>query len=344
MKHLVKAARKRQMLNSEHQDFHKQVLGKVQEAAIPELSSLTTVYESTITEEDAVNKPAQKMAQTAIIADLRKKRRQIALSIMNHVDADTLAENDVTKKQSADKVKIYCDLYRSDIWRGYHQESDAIDNFIKDLKFRLSSEVTTLGLTPYITALEQAEQELQAAYNSRLADITIKKNLEKLKVLRKATDEAYDQLIARFETILYSMGYTSTIIAASENGTAGGSMTGGTGGGSMAGGTGGGASMGGSSSCLTLARTLNAIIDEYRRAIALRDTLNKKKAAEKVENENNQSSSNANNSDENSAESNTHNQEQPDNNNENEIGSNENENGGVDDGGFGDENTPSANA
>ena len=255
-------AKRYRMLRGEHHQFHKQVLKEVKDANIPELNIYIAPYEAAIEEEGAANRIAKKWASTPTIVHLKKVRKQIALTLIEHVKADMRLENNTIRKQNARNVKPYCDAYYPEIKRGYAQSSGAIHNFINDLKNKLQNEVTALNLTDLLLALEHAHKKVKTAYNKRLDKIAEKKNIPQLLQLCKATDTKYDHLMARLETLLIGTGYAFTEEPSEDNTPEVPTEY---------------------EAYWDLANKINALIASYRRNIALRNTLNTKKRRKKEE-------------------------------------------------------------
>ena len=81
------------------------------------------------------------------------------------------------------------------------KETGLLMNFIDDLEKKYSSEVQTLSLGAFVTALKAANEKVRTLTATR-TDERMAKAVGVLKASRKASDEAYRQLV-KFVYVMY---------------------------------------------------------------------------------------------------------------------------------------------
>ena len=258
------------MNNGAHFTFVSNILARAEaDAAVKEKASeLVSNFKAAVTAEDEALKISQKSLLTDDIAKADNDRDALYAGYKKAVEG-FLAMPVADMAQAAKVLSQHIKDYKINTAGQLDKETGLLVNFITDLEGKFSAQVTTLGLTPFVTNLKEA--------NERVRTLTLQRTNEKmgitvgaLKTARTASDDAYRALVKMVNALALVFGekdYTSFIDYVNTEithykrevlnqkttspSTSGGSTDGGTkpgGSGSDSSSTGGGSTTGGGSS------------------------------------------------------------------------------------------------
>jgi len=258
------------MNNGAHFTFVSNILARAEaDTAVKEKASeLVSNFKAAVTAEDEALKISQKSLLTDDIAKADNDRDALYAGYKKAVEG-FLAMPVADMAQAAKVLSQHIKDYKINTAGQLDKETGLLVNFITDLEGKFSAQVTTLGLTPFVTNLKEA--------NERVRTLTLQRTNEKmgitvgaLKTARTASDDAYRALVKMVNALALVFGekdYTSFIDYVNTEithykrevlnqkttspSTSGGSTDGGTkpgGSGSDSSSTGGGSTTGGGSS------------------------------------------------------------------------------------------------
>lgn len=256
------------MNNGAHFTFVSNILARAEaDTAVKEKASeLVSNFKAAVTAEDEALKISQKSLLTDDIAKADNDRDALYAGYKKAVEG-FLAMPVADMAQAAKVLSQHIKDYKINTAGQLDKETGLLVNFIADLEGKFSAQVNTLGLTPFVTNLKEA--------NERVRTLTLQRTNEKmgitvgaLKTARTASDDAYRALVKMVNALALVFGekdYTSFIdyvnteithykrevLNQKSTSTSGGSTDGGTkpgGSGSDSSSTGGGSTTGGGSS------------------------------------------------------------------------------------------------
>ena len=256
------------MNNGAHFTFVSNILARAEaDTAVKEKASeLVSNFKAAVTAEDEALKISQKSLLTDDIAKADNDRDALYAGYKKAVEG-FLAMPVADMAQAAKVLSQHIKDYKINTAGQLDKETGLLVNFITDLEGKFSAQVNTLGLTPFVTNLKEA--------NERVRTLTLQRTNEKmgitvgaLKTARTASDDAYRALVKMVNALALVFGekdYTSFIdyvnteithykrevLNQKSTSTSGGSTDGGTkpgGSGSDSSSTGGGSTTGGGSS------------------------------------------------------------------------------------------------
>ena len=258
------------MNNGAHFTFVSNILARAEaDTAVKEKASeLVSNFKAAVTAEDEALKISQKSLLTDDIAKADNDRDALYAGYKKAVEG-FLAMPVADMAQAAKALSQHIKEDKINTAGHLDKETGLLDNFITDLEGKFSAQVITLGLTPFVTNLKEA--------NERVRTLTLQRTNEKmgitvgaLKTARTASDDAYRALVKMVNALALVFGekdYTSFIdyvnteithykrevlnLKSTSPSTSGGSTDGGDkpgGSGSDSSSTGGGSTTGGGSS------------------------------------------------------------------------------------------------
>ena len=258
------------MNNGAHFTFVSNILARAEaDTAVKEKASeLVSNFKAAVTAEDEALKISQKSLLTDDIAKADNDRDALYAGYKKAVEG-FLAMPVADMAQAAKVLSQHIKDYKINTAGQLDKETGLLVNFITDLEGKFSAQVTTLGLTAFVTNLKEA--------NERVRTLTLQRTNEKmgitvgaLKTARTASDDAYRALVKMVNALALVFGekdytsfidYVNTEIThykrevlnqkSTSPSTSGGSTDGGTkpgGSGSDSSSTGGGSTTGGGSS------------------------------------------------------------------------------------------------
>ena len=258
------------MNNGAHFTFVSNILARAEaDTAVKEKASeLVSNFKAAVTAEDEALKISQKSLLTDDIAKADSDRDALYAGYKKAVEG-FLAMPVADMAQAAKVLSQHIKDYKINTAGQLDKETGLLVNFITDLEGKFSAQVNTLGLTPFVTNLKEA--------NERVRTLTLQRTNEKmgitvgaLKTARTASDDAYRALVKMVNALALVFGekdytsfidYVNTEIThykrevlnqkSTSPSTSGGSTDGGTkpgGSGSDSSSTGGGSTTGGGSS------------------------------------------------------------------------------------------------
>lgn len=202
------------MNNGAHFTFVSNILARAEaDAAVKEKASeLVSNFKAAVTAEDEALKISQKSLLTDDIAKADNDRDALYAGYKKAVEG--FLAMPVTDMAQATKVlsQLIKD-YKINTAGQLDKETGFLVNFIPDLEGKFSAQVTTLGLTAFVTNLKEA--------NERVRTLTLQRTNEKmgitvgaLKTARTANDDAYRALVKMVNALALVFGekdYTSFI-------------------------------------------------------------------------------------------------------------------------------------
>lgn len=202
------------MNNGAHFTFVSNILARAEaDAAVKEKASeLVSNFKAAVTAEDEALKISQKSLLTDDIAKADNDRDALYAGYKKAVEG--FLAMPVTDMAQATKVlsQLIKD-YKINTAGQLDKETGLLVNFITDLEGKFSAQVTTLGLTAFVTNLKEA--------NERVRTLTLQRTNEKmgitvgaLKTARTANDDAYRALVKMVNALALVFGekdYTSFI-------------------------------------------------------------------------------------------------------------------------------------
>ena len=202
------------MNNGAHFTFVSNILARAEaDAAVKEKASeLVSNFKAAVTAEDEALKISQKSLLTDDIAKADNDRDALYAGYKKAVEG-FLAMPVADMAQAAKVLSQHIKDYKINTAGQLDKETGLLVNFITDLEGKFSAQVNTLGLTPFVTNLKEA--------NERVRTLTLQRTNEKmgitvgaLKTARTASDDAYRALVKMVNALALVFGekdYTSFI-------------------------------------------------------------------------------------------------------------------------------------
>ena len=202
------------MNNGAHFTFVSNILARAEaDAAVKEKASeLVSNFKAAVTAEDEALKISQKSLLTDDIAKADNDRDALYAGYQKAVEG-FLAMPVADMAQAAKVLSQHIKDYKINTAGQLDKETGLLVNFITDLEGKFSAQVTTLGLTAFVTNLKEA--------NERVSTLTLQRTNEKmgitvgaLKTARTASDDAYRALVKMMNALALVFGekdYTSFI-------------------------------------------------------------------------------------------------------------------------------------
>lgn len=196
------------MNNGAHFTFVSNILAraKSENAMKTKTSELVAALDKAVAAEDDALKLSQKSLITDDIAKADNDRDTLYIGYKRAVEsfaAMSVAEMAQTAKVLAQHIKDY-KINPAD---QLDKETGMLVNFITDLEGKYAAQVATLGLTPFVTNMKEA--------NERLRTLTLQRTNERmtltvgaLKKARTVTDEAYRALVKMVNALALVLGDT----------------------------------------------------------------------------------------------------------------------------------------
>ena len=202
------------MNNGAHFTFVSNILARAEaDPAVKEKASeLVSNFKAAVTAEDEALKISQKSLLTDDIAKADNDRDALYAGYKKAVEG-FLAMPVTDMAQAAKVLSQHIKDYKINTAGQLDKETGLLVNFITDLEGKFSAQVITLGLTPFVTNLKEA--------NERVRTLTLQRTNEKmgitvgaLKTARTASDDAYRALVKMVNALALVFGekdYTSFI-------------------------------------------------------------------------------------------------------------------------------------
>ena len=202
------------MNNGAHFTFVSNILARAEaDTAVKEKASeLVSNFKAAVTAEDEALKISQKSLLTDDIAKADNDRDALYAGYKKAVEG-FLAMPVADMAQAAKVLSQHIKDYKINTAGQLDKETGLLVNFITDLEGKFSAQVTTLGLTAFVTNLKEA--------NERVRTLTLQRTNEKmgitvgaLKTARTASDDAYRALVKMVNALALVFGekdYTSFI-------------------------------------------------------------------------------------------------------------------------------------
>ena len=202
------------MNNGAHFTFVSNILTRAEaDTSIKEKASeLVSKFKAAVTAEDEALKISQKSLLTDDIAKADNDRDALYAGYKKAVEG-FLAMPVAEMAQAAKILSQHIKDYKINTAGQLDKETGLLVNFITDLEDKYSAQVTTLGLTAFVTNLKEA--------NERVRTFTLQRTNEKmgitvgaLKTARTASDDAYRALVKMVNALALVFGekdYTAFI-------------------------------------------------------------------------------------------------------------------------------------
>lgn len=202
------------MNNGAHFTFVSNILTRAEaDTAVKEKASeLVSKFKAAVTAEDEALKISQKSLLTDDIAKADNDRDALYAGYKKAVEG-FLAMPVAEMAQAAKILSQHIKDYKINTAGQLDKETGLLVNFITDLEDKYSAQVTTLGLTAFVTNLKEA--------NERVRTFTLQRTNEKmgitvgaLKTARTASDDAYRALVKMVNALALVFGekdYTAFI-------------------------------------------------------------------------------------------------------------------------------------
>lgn len=202
------------MNNGAHFTFVSNILTRAEaDTAVKEKASeLVSKFKAAVTAEDEALKISQKSLLTDDIAKADNDRDALYAGYKKAVEG-FLAMPVAEMSQAAKVLSQHIKDYKINTAGQLDKETGLLVNFITDLEDKYSAQVTTLGLTAFVTNLKEA--------NERVRTFTLQRTNEKmgitvgaLKTARTASDDAYRALVKMVNALALVFGekdYTAFI-------------------------------------------------------------------------------------------------------------------------------------
>lgn len=202
------------MNNGAHFTFVSNILTRAEaDTAVKEKASeLVSKFKAAVTAEDEALKISQKSLLTDDIAKADNDRDALYAGYKKAVEG-FLAMPVAEMAQAAKVLSQHIKDYKINTAGQLDKETGLLVNFITDLEDKYSAQVTTLGLTAFVTNLKEA--------NERVRTFTLQRTNEKmgitvgaLKTARTASDDAYRALAKMVNALALVFGekdYTAFI-------------------------------------------------------------------------------------------------------------------------------------
>ena len=202
------------MNNGAHFTFVSNILTRAEaDTAVKEKASeLVSKFKAAVTAEDEALKISQKSLLTDDIAKADNDRDALYAGYKKAVEG-FLVMPVAEMAQAAKVLSQHIKDYKINTAGQLDKETGLLVNFITDLEDKYSAQVTTLGLTAFVTNLKEA--------NERVRTFTLQRTNEKmgitvgaLKTARTASDDAYRALVKMVNALALVFGekdYTAFI-------------------------------------------------------------------------------------------------------------------------------------
>lgn len=194
------------MNNGAHFTFVSNILTRAEaDTAVKEKASeLVSKFKAAVTAEDEALKISQKSLLTDDIAKADNDRDALYAGYKKAVEG-FLAMPVAEMAQAAKVLSQHIKDYKINTAGQLDKETGLLVNFITDLEDKYSAQVTTLGLTAFVTNLKEA--------NERVRTFTLQRTNEKmgitvgaLKTARTASDDAYRALVKMVNALALVFG------------------------------------------------------------------------------------------------------------------------------------------
>ena len=178
----------------EHYQYASHVLRMCQEAQVEKLTTVLKPLKDAVGREDeALNRPRTKEGSKDL-DQLDGVRDTAYRALMKAVDLAQLSA-DADEVSAAEKIEEVARRYPGVVRANYDKESGLVKNLVADLKSaECTAAVTKLNLTAAITRLETANTAFDDRYHNRYKG---GKDVDDLKELRTATNDAIDEVLLR---------------------------------------------------------------------------------------------------------------------------------------------------
>lgn len=196
----MKKARLKNLQNAEYYALMVDILNLIEESKLEALNPLKTVFKTLVATLDEGLFQIRKSEHTANLSALDIIRDNYFKGLSLRVRSESFSP-DKSIREQAYKVQILLDAYKNITRENFRKETELIFNLINELiSDDYQSQATNLGLTGWINALRQANEDFATLYNMRRDEQAMTKEIN-LRAVRKETDEQYRSLIKTIEAL-----------------------------------------------------------------------------------------------------------------------------------------------
>lgn len=186
--------------NAEHLSLLTNLHSLVAEADIQALQELKNQLKEQITQAEAAQIQIRKSEHTQTLAMLDQKRDDLYRGLTLRVQSESFSPTEAVRT-AAQKVSLVTDTYGNFITHNYEKETTEIQNLIDDLKSpTYFPAVQTIGLAPWVTWLENANNEFHRLYTQR-RNFYAEQIPYNLKEIRKKLDELFKKTIQTIDAL-----------------------------------------------------------------------------------------------------------------------------------------------
>ncbi len=182
-----------QLQNAEHLAFVSDIATLLENVDIEVLNEVKTQFSTSVNNEELAQKEIIKSEHTQTLAELDRKRDDFYRGLIYRIKSEHYSKTEANRK-SAEKVMIVLDTYGTIVTSNYQKETTEIQNIIADLKSEnYAADITRIGLTQWVTWLEEANNEFNQTYISRRDEYASRPDYN-LKAIRKESDTLFRKI------------------------------------------------------------------------------------------------------------------------------------------------------
>ena len=187
--------------NDEHFQFNtefRNLINEITPAAL-DIHAHFAPYLSLYAQEDEVLK---KILKSALTEDIQNADRKRDLTFSGMIDANKSALKHFNSSivTAAKRLKIVFDTYGNVARKPLNEETSAIYNLLQELKGTHAADVSTVGITDWVTELEADNNALTALMKARYDESALRTDLI-MKEVRTQIDAAYHAITERIDAL-----------------------------------------------------------------------------------------------------------------------------------------------
>lgn len=192
----IKNAKLSHARNAEHFQFHADVLAAVtaEFAAAQKLNTLRDEYTALFQKEDEVFVTTRTLTGTADVEQADAARDNLSIYLCQMVDTKCYSPLP-DEKAAAERLTLRISPYRQAHTKPYAENTALVTNLVADLQAETcAADISLLGLTDTVTALNTANEVFNTAYVARSEEKQAIDSNEKMRTIRPQVDAAYRAL------------------------------------------------------------------------------------------------------------------------------------------------------
>jgi len=194
--------------NEEHFQFHRELKELVELSGAQPLNveSDFDSYKTILQQEEEALNLVRKSATTGEIEQADKERDTLVRGMVDTVKSQ-LKHFNAEKQAAAERFKIVLDQYGDIPNKPYDDETAAIHKLVLESKTTYANDVSTLGLTEWMAAIEAKNNAFQELKKDRNTEES-QKTLLRMKTVRLEVDAAYKKIVKRINALITINGLT----------------------------------------------------------------------------------------------------------------------------------------